>query len=30
MSDHIEPILGYPASHSIGNAVPSYGSIIHL
>jgi PAS fold len=30
MSDHIERILGYPASHFIGNAVRSYGSIIHL
>jgi PAS fold len=30
MSDHIEQILGYPTSHFIGNAVRSYGSIIHL
>jgi histidine ammonia-lyase len=29
MSDHIERILGYPASDFIGNAVRSYGSIIH-
>ena len=29
MSDHIERILGYPASDFIDNAVRSYGSIIH-